>query len=204
MARQYEKKGRKMNDNDDEYLEEKTKEVRSLENNNLIAIGKILVEVKEKLSNHKNGKYGEWVKNDLGISREKARILEHRALLYLRTKNEKLNDIKEVSNLAVSYIARNELDDKEIEKMIEDKEIASERIKEEKTKRANKNKFGSLKFEIEEIKKILMGLEAKGLVDRVRSLTAIEMKLKRFEREVRELKEKTQRKQDEKVSRKMF
>lgn len=149
MARQYEKKGRKMNDNDDEYLEEKTKEVRSLENNNLIAIGKILVEVKEKLSNHKNGKYGEWVKNDLGISREKARILEHRALLYLRTKNEKLNDIKEVSNLAVSYIARNELDDKEIEKMIEDKEIASERIKEEKTKRANKNKFGSLKFEIE-------------------------------------------------------
>lgn len=30
------------------------------------------------------------------------------------------------------------------------------------------------------------------------------MKLKRFEREVRELKEKTQRKQDEKVSRKMF
>ncbi len=190
--------------NEDEYLEEKTKEVKSLENSNLIEIGKILVEVKGKLSNHKNGRYGEWVKNDLGISREKARILEHRALLYLRTKNEKLNDIKEVSNLAVSYIARNELDDKEIEKMIEDKEIASERIKEEKTKRANKNKFGSLKFEIEEIKKILMGLEAKGLVDRVRSLTAIEMKLKRFEREVRELKEKTQRKQDEKVSRKMF
>lgn len=190
--------------NEDEYLEEKTKEVKSLENSNLIEIGKILVEVKGKLSNRKNGRYGEWVKNDLGISREKARILEHRALLYLRTKNEKLNDIKEVSNLAVSYIARNELDDKEIEKMIEDKEIASERIKEEKTKRANKNKFGSLKFEIEEIKKILMGLEAKGLVDRVRSLTAIEMKLKRFEREVRELKEKTQRKQDEKVSRKMF
>lgn len=190
--------------NEDEYLEEKTKEVKSLENSNLIEIGKILVEVKEKLSNHKNGKYGEWVKNDLGISREKARILEHRALLYSKTKNEKLNDIKEVSNLAVSYIARNELDDKEIEKMIEDKEIASKRIREEKIKRVNQNEFGNLKFEVEEIKKILMYIESKGLVDKIRSLTAIEMKLKRFEREVRELKEKTQRKQDEKVSRKMF
>ena len=202
MTRQYEKKGRKMNE-EDEYLNEKAEEVRNLESTNLLQIGRILIEVKNRLSNHKNGKYGEWVKN-LGISREKARILEHRALLYLRTKNEKLNNIKEVSNLAVSYIARNELDDKEIERMIEDKEIVSERIKEEKTKRANKSKFGSLKFEIEEIKKILMGLEAKGLVDRVRSLTAIEMKLKRFEREVRELKEKTQRRQEEKVSRKMF
>lgn len=76
--------------------------------------------------------------------------------------------------------------------------------KEEKTKRANKSKFGSLKLELEEIKKILMGLEAKGLVDRVRSLTAIEMKLKRFEREVKELKEKTRRRQEEKVNRKMF
>jgi hypothetical protein len=190
--------------NEDEYLQEKAEEVRNLESTNLLQIGRILIEVKERLANHKNGRYGEWVKNDLGISREKARILEHRALLYLRTKNEKLNDIKEVSNLAVSYIARNELDDKEIERMIEDKEIASERIKEEKTKRANKSKFGNLKFEIEEIKKILMGLEAKGLVDRVRSLTAIEMKLKRFEREVRELKEKTRRRQEEKVNRKMF
>lgn len=202
MARQYEKKGRKMND--DEYLEEKTKEVKSLENSNLIEIGKILVEVKRKLSNHKNGRYGEWVKNDLGISREKARMLEYRALLFIKTKNNKLNDVREVSNLAISYIARNELDDKEIEKMIEDKEIASEKIKEEKTKRANKSKFGSLKLELEEIKKILMGLEAKGLVDRVRSLTAIEMKLKRFEREVKELKEKTRRRQEEKVNRKMF
>lgn len=193
--------------NEDEYLQEKAEEVRNLESTNLLQIGRILIEVKNRLSNHKNGRYGEWIKKDLGISREKARVLEHRALLYLRTKNEKLNDIKEVSNLAVAYIARNELDDKEIERMIEDKEIASERIKEEKTKRtkrANKNEFGRLKFEIEEIKKILMGLEPKGLVDRVRSLTAIEMKLKRFEREVRELKEKTQRKQDEKVSRKMF
>ena len=190
--------------NEDDYLQEKAEEVRNLESTNLIEIGRILIEVKEKLANHKTGRYGEWIKKDLGISREKARVLEHRALLYLRTKNEKLNDIKEVSNLAVSYIARNELNDKEIEKMIDDKEVASKRIKEEKTKRANKNEFGRLKFEIEEIKKILMGLEAKGLVDRVRSLTAIEMKLKRFEREVRELKEKTQRKQDEKVSRKMF
>ena len=190
--------------NEDEYLQEKAEEVRNLESTNLLQIGRILIEVKERLANHKNGRYGEWVKNDLGISREKARILEHRALLYLRTKNEKLNNIKEVSNLAVSYIARNELDDKEIERMIEDKEIVSERIKAEKTKRANKSKFGSLKFEIEEIKKILMGLEAKGLVDRVRSLTAIEMKLKRFEREVRELKEKTRRRQEEKVNRKMF
>lgn len=189
---------------EDEYLQEKTKEVKSLENSNLLEIGKILVEVKGKLANRKNGRYGEWVKNDLGISREKARMLEYRALLFLKTKNSKLNDVREVSNLAIAYIARNELDDKEIERMIEDKEIASERIKEEKTKRANKNEFGRLKFEIEEIKKILMYIESKGLVDKIRSLTAIEMKLKRFEREVRELKEKTQRKQDEKVSRRMF
>lgn len=190
--------------NEDEYLEEKTKEVKSLENNNLIEIGKILVEVKGKLSNHKNGRYGEWVKNDLGISREKARILEHRALLFLKTRNNKLNDVREVSNLAISYIARNELDDKEIEKMIEDKEVASKRIREEKTKRANKSKFGSLKFETEEIRKILMYIESKGLVDQIRSLKAIEMKAKKIEREVRELQEKMQRRQDEKVSRKMF
>ena len=195
------KKGRKMNE--DEYLNEKAEEVRNLESTNLLQIGRILIEVKDKLANHKNGKYGKWIKN-LGISREKARILEHRALLYLRTKNEKLNDIKEVSNLAVAYIARNELDNKEIEKIIENKNVAFEKIREEKIRKANKSKFGTLNFEIEEIKKILMGLEAKGLVDRVRSLTAIEMKLKRFEREVRELKEKTRRRQEEKVNRKMF
>ena len=191
--------------NEDEYLEEKTKEVKSLENNNLIEIGKILVEVKERLANHKNGRYGEWVKNDLGISREKARMLEYRALLFLKTRNNKLNDVREVSNLAISYIARNKkLSDREVEKIIENKNVAFEKIREEKIRKANKSKFGSLNFEIDEIKKILMGLEAKGLVDRVRSLTAIEMKLKRFEREVRELKEKTQRRQEEKVSRKMF
>lgn len=189
--------------NEDEYLQEKAEEVKNLESTNLIQIGRILIEVKEKLSNHKNGRYGEWVKN-LGISREKARLLEHRALLYLRTKNEKLNDIKEVSNLAVSYIARNELDDKEIERMIEDKEIASKRIREEKIKRVNQNEFGNLKFEVEEIKKILMGLEPKGLVDQIRSLTAIEMKTKKIEREVRELREKMQRRQDEKISQKIF
>lgn len=190
--------------NEDEYLQEKAEEVKNLESTNLIQIGKILVEVKSKLANHKNGKYGEWVKN-LGISREKARILEYRALLFIKTKNNKLNDAKEVSNLAVAYIARNKkLNDREVERIIEDKGVAFEKIREEKLLKANKNEFGRLKFEIEEIKKILMGLEPKGLVDRVRSLTAIEMKLKRFEREVRELKEKTQRKQDEKVSRKMF
>lgn len=189
---------------EDEYLQEKAEEVRNLESTNLLQIGRILIEVKEKLSNHKNGRYGEWVKNDLGISREKARILEHRALLFLKTRNNKLNDIKEVSNLAVSYIARNELDDKEIEKMIEDKEIASKRIREEKIQKANKNEFGRLKFEIEEIKKILTGLEPKGLVDQIRSLTAIEMKTKKIEREVRELREKMQRRQDEKISQKIF
>ena len=191
--------------NEDEYLEEKTKEVKSLENSNLIEIGKILVEVKEKLANHKNGRYGEWVKNDLGISREKARMLEYRALLFIKTKNDKLNDVRAVSNLAISYIARNKkISDREVQKIIENKNVAFEKIREEKIRKANKSKFGSLKFEIEEIKKILMGLEAKGLVDRVRSLTAIEMKLKRFEREVRELKEKTRRRQEEKVNRKMF
>lgn len=189
--------------NDDEYLEEKTKEVRSLENNNLIEIGKILVEVKERLANHKNGRYGEWVKN-LGISREKARILEHRALLYLKTKNEKLNDIKEVSNLAIAYIARNELDNKEIERIIENKNVAFEKIREEKLQKANKSKFGSLNFEAEEIKKILTYIESKGLVDQIRSLSVIEMKVKKIEREVRELREKMQRKQDEKISQKIF
>ena len=202
MARQY--KERKKNEmNEDEYLQEKAEEVRNLESTNLIQIGEILVEVKNKLANHKNGKYGKWIKN-LGISREKARILEHRALLYLRTKNEKLNNIKEVSNLAVSYIARNELDDKEIERMIEDKEIASEKIREEKIRKVNQNEFGNLKFEVEEIKKILMGLEPKGLPDQIRSLTTIEMKAKKIEREVRELREKMQRRQDEKISQKIF
>lgn len=197
------KKGRKMNE-EDEYLNEKAEEVKNLESTNLIQIGRILIEVKERLANHKNGRYGEWVKNDLGISREKARILEHRALLFLKTRNNKLNDVREVSNLAISYIARNELDDKEIEKMIEDKEVASKRIREEKTKRANKSKFGSLKFETEEIRKILMYIESKGLVDQIRSLTVIEMKTKKIEREVKELREKMERKQDEKISQKIF
>ena len=47
VARQYEKKGRKMN-NEDEYLEEKTKEVKSLENSNLIEIGKMIWGFQEK------------------------------------------------------------------------------------------------------------------------------------------------------------
>lgn len=191
--------------NEDEYLEEKTKEVKSLENSNLIELGKILVEVKEKLANHKNGRYGEWIKRDLGISREKARMLEYRALLFIKTKNDKLNDVREVSNLAISYIARNKkLSDREVEKIIEDKGIAFEKIKEEKIRKANKSKFGTLNFEIEEIKKILMYIESKGLVDQIRSLTVIEMKAKKIEREVRELREKMQRRQDEKVSRKIF
>ena len=189
--------------NEDEYLNEKADEVKNLESTNLLQIGRILIEVKSKLANHKSGKYGKWIKN-LGISREKARILEHRALLYLRTKNEKLSDIKEVSNLAISYIARNELDDKEIERMIEDKEIASERIKEEKIRKTNKSKFRTLNCEIEEIRKILMYIDSKGLVDQIRSLTAIEMKVKKIEREVRELREKMQRRQDEKISQKIF
>lgn len=191
--------------NEDEYLEEKTKEVKSLENSNLIEIGKILVEVKNRLANHKNGRYGEWIKRDLGISREKARMLEYRALLFIKTKNNKLNNVREVSNLAVAYIARNKkLSDREVEKIIEDKGVAFERIREEKIRKANKSKFGTLNFEIEEIKKILTYIESKGLVDQIRSLTVIEMKTKKIEREVRELKEKTQRRQDEKVSRKMF
>ena len=53
---------------EDEYLEKKTKEVKSLENSNLIEIGKILVEVKNRLANHKNGRYGDWLKIDLGFS----------------------------------------------------------------------------------------------------------------------------------------
>lgn len=191
--------------NEDEYLQEKAEEVKSLENSNLIEIGKILVEVKGKLSNHKNGRYGEWVKNDLGISREKARILEHRALLFLKTRNNKLNNVREVSNLAIGYIARNKkLSDREVEKIIENKNVAFEKIREEKIRKANKNEFGRLKFEMEEIKKILTGLESKGLVDQIRSLTAIEMKAKKIEREVRELKEKMQRRQDEKISQKIF
>lgn len=190
--------------NEDEYLQEKAEEVRNLESTNLIQIGKILVEVKEKLANHKNGKYGEWVKN-LGISREKARILEYRALLFIKTKNNKLNDVREVSNLAIGYIARNKkLSDREVERIIENKNVAFEKIREEKIRKANKNEFERLKFEIEEIKKILMGLEPKGLVDRIRSLTAIEMKAKKIEREVRELREKMQRRQDEMISQKIF
>lgn len=191
--------------NEDEYLEEKTKEVKSLENSNLIEIGKILVEVKEKLANHKNGRYGEWVKNDLGISREKARMLEYRALLFIKTKNNKLNDVREVSNLAISYIARNKkLSDMEVEKIIENKNVAFEKIREEKIRKANKSKFGTLNFEIEEVKKILTYIESKGLVDQIRSLTVIEIKTKKIEREVKELREKIQRRQDEKVSRRMF
>jgi len=191
--------------NDDEYLEEKTKEVKSLENNNLIEIGRILIEVKNRLANHKNGRYGEWIQRDLGISREKARILEYRALLFIKTKNNKLNDVREVSNLAIGYIARNKkLSDREVEKIIENKNVAFEKIREEKIKKANKNEFGRLKIEAEEIKKILTYIESKGLVDQIRSLTAIEMKAKKIEREVRELKEKMQRRQDEMVSQKIF
>lgn len=191
--------------NEDEYLQEKAEEVKNLESTNLIQIGKILVEVKSKLANHKNGKYGEWVKNDLGISREKARILEYRALLFLKTKNNKLNDAREVSNLAVAYIARNKkLSDREVERIIENKNVAFEKIREEKLQKANKSKFGSLNFEAEEIKKILTYIESKGLVDQIRSLSVIEMKVKKIEREVRELREKMQRKQDEKISQKIF
>ena len=126
-------------------------------------------------------------------------------MLFIKTKNDKLNDVREVSNLAISYIARNKkLSDREVQKIIENKNVAFEKIREEKIRKANKSKFGTLNFEIEEIKKILMYIESKGLVDQIRSLTVIEMKAKKIEREVRELREKMQRRQDERVSQKIF
>ena len=56
----------------------------------------------------------------------------------------------------------------------------------------------------EEITKMLRIIESKGPVDQIRLLGAIEMTAKRLKEEAGKVKEKMQRQQDERISRKIF
>lgn len=187
-----------------EYLDSKAEEIRKLGDRNIVEIGKILIEVREKLSRHKTGTYCKWLNESLKMSREAARMLENRARIFLKTNSAE--GVKKITNEVVRYIVRNadKLSKEEIVEIMENRGLALTKIKEEKFEMANKKKFGKLNLKCEEITKMLRTIESRGLVDQIRLLGAIEMTAKRLKEEAKELKEKTQRQQDEKISRKIF
>lgn len=186
-----------------EYLELKAEEIKKLGDRNIVEIGKILIEVRGRLSYHRTGTYCKWLAESLKMSREAARMLENRARIFLRTNSE---GVKKVSNEVVRYLVRNadKLSKEETVKIMENKGLALEKIREEKFEMANKKKFGRLNLESEEIVKMLRIIESKGPVDQIRLLGAIEMTAKRLKEEAGKVKEKMQRQQDERISRKIF
>lgn len=187
-----------------EYLDSKAEEIRKLGDRNIVEIGKILIEVREKLSRHKTGTYCRWLAESLKMSREAARMLENRARIFLRTNSAE--GVKKISNEVVRYLVRNadNLTKEETVEIMENRGLALAKIKEEKFEMANKKKFGMLSLKSEEITKILRAIESKGPVDQIRSLASLEMVAKRLREEAKELKEKMQRQQDERISRKIF
>lgn len=192
-----------MEEEEKKYLDSKAEEIRKLGDRNIIEIGKILIEVREKLSRHKTGTYCRWLNEKLKMSREAARMLENRARIFLRTNSE---GVKKVSNEVVRYLVRNadNLTKEETVELMENRGLALAKIKEEKFEMANKKKFGRLNLKSEEIAKMLRIIESKGPVDQIRLLGAIEMTAKRLKEEAKELKEKTQRRQEERMNQKIF
>lgn len=193
-----------MEEEEKEYLDLKAEEIKKLGDRNIVEIGKILIEVREKLSRHKTGTYCKWLNESLKMSREAARMLENRARIFLRTNSAE--GVKKISNEVVRYLVRNadNLTKEETVELMENRGLALAKIKEEKFEMANMKKFGRLNLESEEIVKMLKIIESKGPVDQIRLLGAIEMTAKRLKEEAGKVKEKMQRQQDEKVSRKIF
>ena len=192
-----------MEEEEKEYLDSKAEEIRKLGDRNIVEIGKILIEVREKLSRHKTGTYCKWLNESLKMSREAARMLENRARIFLRTNSE---GVKKISNEVVRYLVRNadNLTEEETVEIMENKGLALEKIREEKFEMANKKKFGKLNLKSEEITKILRSIESKGTADQIRSLGALEMVAKRLREEAKELREKMQRQQDARLNQKIF
>lgn len=187
-----------------EYLDLKAEEIKKLGDRNIIEIGKILIEVRGRLSYHRTGTYCKWLNEKLKMSREAARMLENRARIFLRTNSAE--GVKKISNEVVRYIVRNadKLSKEETVEIMENRGLALAKIKEEKFEMANKKKFGMLSLKSEEITKILRAIESKGTADQIRSLGALEMVAKRLKEEAKELKEKMQRQQDAKLNQKIF
>lgn len=187
-----------------EYLDLKAEEIRKLGDRNIVEIGKILIEVREKLSRHRTGTYCKWLAESLKMSREAARMLENRARIFLKTNSAE--GVKKITNEVVRYIVRNEdkLTKEETVEIMENRGLALEKIREEKFEMANKKKFGKLNLKSEEITKILRAIESKGTADQIRSLGALEMIAKRLKEEAKELKEKMQRQQDARLNQKIF
>jgi predicted Mrr-cat superfamily restriction endonuclease len=193
-----------MEEEEKKYLDSKAEEIRKLGDRNIIEIGKILIEVRSKLSYHRTGTYCKWLNEKLKMSREAARMLENRARIFLKTNSAE--GVKKISNEVVRYLVRNadKLSKEETLEIMENKGLALEKIKEEKFEMANKKKFGKLNLKCEEITKILRSIERKGTADQIRSLGALEMVAKRLREEAKELREKMQRQQEERMNQKIF
>ena len=115
-----------------EYLDKKANEIKKLGDKNVIAIGRILIEVKSKLANHGDGEYCKWLIEVVKISRETARVYENRARIYFETE---CKAVKEVSNETIRYLVRNEkklTKDRTVE-ILKNRELADKLMEEEKT-----------------------------------------------------------------------
>ena len=187
-----------------EYLELKAEQIRKLGDRNVVEIGKILIEVRGRLSYHRTGTYCKWLNEKLKMSREAARMLENRARIFLKTNSAE--GVKKISNEVVRYLVRNadKLSKEETLEIMENKGLALEKIKEEKFEMANEKKFGKLNLKCEEITKILRSIERKETADQIRALGALEMVAKRLREEAKELREKMQRQQEERMNQKIF
>lgn len=186
-----------------EYLDKKANEIKKLGDKNVIAIGRILIEVKSKLANHGDGVYCEWLIKTVKISRETARIYENRARIYLETE---CKAVKEVSNETIRYLVRNEkklTKDRTVE-ILENKGLANELIENEKI-----DEFGKVyqKFKVESEKFLTLKSKKKreeSVKEKIKALTKLESSLKKLVKEVAEMKKKAEKQRDNEMNTKIF
>lgn len=186
-----------------EYLDEKAEEIKKLGDKNVIAIGRILIEVKEKLANHGDGEYCEWLIKTVKISRETARIYENRAKIYLETKCE---SVKEVNNDTIRYLVRNEkklTKDRTVE-ILKNRELADKLMEEEKI-----DEFGRVYKKFKSESENFLSLKSKkkreeSLKEKIKALDKLESSLKKLVKEVAEMKRRAEKQRENEMNTKIF
>lgn len=186
-----------------EYLDQKANEIKKLGDKNVVAIGRILIEVKSKLANHGDGEYCEWLIKTVKISRETARIYENRAKIYLETKCE---SVKEVNNETIRYLVRNEkklTKDRTVE-ILKNRELADKLMEEEKT-----DEFGRVYRKFKTESENFLSLKSKkkreeSVKEKIKALNKLESSLKKLVKEVAEMKKRAEKQRDNEMNTKIF
>lgn len=186
-----------------EYLDEKAEQIKKLGDKNVVAIGRILIEVKSKLANHGDGEYCKWLIEVVKISRETARVYENRARLYFETE---CKAVKEVSNETIRYLVRNEkklTKDRTVE-ILENKGLANELIENEKI-----DEFGRVYRKFKTESENFLSLKSKkkreeSLKEKIKALDKLESSLKKLVKEVAEMKRRAEKQRENEMNTKIF